>query len=82
MSKWGVRYGNWWMIQWVLDGWFSVGVHVDIKTRITNSGAKYGPYIDLYLGVVTLSIGRNPSISSDLERSLSISRGGRYDNVN
>jgi len=73
---WGLRYGRWWMVQWVLDYWISLGVHVDLRTRAHNSGERYGPYVDLYLGVVVLSIGRNPHLSGDLERALSVSRGG------
>jgi hypothetical protein len=73
---WGVRYGRWWMIQWVLDGWFSLGVHVDLKHRSRNDGLTFGPYIDLHLGVVVVSVGNNPAYSTDLERCLSVSRGG------
>ncbi|MDP9145913.1 MAG: hypothetical protein M3N43_14690 [Actinomycetota bacterium] len=74
---WGVRYGRWWSVQWVLDGWFSLGVHVDLKRRTHLVVGTYGPYIDVHLGVVIVSVGNNPAYSGDLERALSVSRGGR-----
>jgi len=64
------------MVQWVLDGWFSIGIHVDLKSRLHNSGEPFGPYIDLFLVFVVISVGRNPHLSGDLERALSVSRGG------
>lgn len=73
---WGIRYGRWWAVQWVLDGWLSLGVHVDLKTRVTNDDTRYGPYMDLHLGCVIVSVGRNPAYSGELERALGISRGG------
>ena len=73
---WGVRYGRWWMVQWVLDGWFSLGIHVDLKHRQRGDGVTFGPYIDLHLGVVILSLGWQPCYSTELEKCLSVSRGG------
>lgn len=76
MSAWHIYYGPWWMVQWSLDGWFSLGIHVDFKTRHMAHGLKYGPYVDLHIGCAILSIGRNPVYSGDLERAISVSRGG------
>lgn len=75
MPRWGIRYGRWWAIQWVLDGWLSLGLHLDLRRRAHPAGS-YGPYLDLHLGVVTLSVGNNPAYSGDLERALGASRGG------
>ena len=72
----GVRYSRWWAVQWVLDGWFSLGIHIDFRHRRADSGRTYGPYLDLHLGVVVLSLGWQPIYSGDLERALSVSRGG------
>lgn len=74
--RWGIRYGRWWAVQWVLDGWFSLGVHIDLRHRRDSQGRSFGPYLDLHLGVVVVSIGWQPTLSGDLERALSISRGG------
>ncbi len=76
MRRWGCRYGSLWMVQWVLDGWFSLGIHLDLKHRVANGGLTYGPYLDLHLGFVILSLGWHPYLSGDLERALSVSRGG------
>jgi len=76
MARWGIRYGSWWAVQWVLDGWLSFGVHVDLRRRPHAGVGTYGPYIDLHVGVLILSIGNQPAYSGDLERALSISRGG------
>ena len=65
------------MFQWCLDWWFSVGMHVELKTRVNaQNGKKFGPYVDLHLGCVILSLGRNPVYSGELECSTSTSRGG------
>lgn len=75
MTKWRCRYGSWWMIQVLWDGWISLGIHVDLKQRRALAGT-FGPYIDLHLGIVILSIGWHPYLSSNLERVASYSRGG------
>lgn len=58
--RWGVRWGSWWMVQWSLDGTFSLGVHVDPRTR-DGPGGRYGPYVDWHLGPAAVSIGRQPA---------------------
>lgn len=72
---WGIRYGRWWCVQWRLDGCVSFGIHLDPIARLSELGP-YGPYLDLHLLVLTVSVGRNPAFAGDLERALSISRGG------
>ena len=64
------------MVQWCLDGWFSLGVHVDFRIRQISDGQTYGPYVDLHLGCVIISIGNNPAFSGRLESACSVSRGG------
>ncbi len=76
MARWGIRYGAWWAIQWRLDGCLSLGVHVEPISRPHSVVGRFGPYLDLHLLVLTVSVGRNPAYSGDLERALSISRGG------
>lgn len=78
MTKWRCRYGSWWMVQVVVDGWFSLGIHLDFKHRHNAFGGSYGPYIDFHLGVVILSLGWHPYLSSDLETCASYSRGGMH----
>jgi len=73
---WHLRYGSWWMVQASFSGWLSLGVHVDVRRRHTNSGLRYGPYIDLHLGCVILSFGVNPAYSGEIEAACSVGRGG------
>ena len=64
------------MLQWSCNWWFSLGLHVDLKRRRDHQGRSYGPYLDLHLGGVILSLGWNPAYSGELERLISTSRGG------
>lgn len=73
---WRLWYGRFWQVQIVLDWWLSFGVHVDLRHR-RGDHHTFGPYVDLFLGVVTISLGWQPVYAGDLERALSISRGGR-----
>jgi len=64
------------MIQWQLNGWLSLGIHVDWRARRRgDTGMRYGPYVDLHLGFVILSFGVNPQYSNDAAL-LAIGRGG------
>ena len=74
---WHLHYGSWWMIQWQWNGWLSLGIHVDCKRRVAaRPGRHYGPYLDLHLGCLILSLGRWPVYSGELEYSVSVGRGG------
>lgn len=66
------------MIQWCRKaGWFSLGVHIDFKKRKTGKdGTRYGPYVDLHLGILIVSVGVNPYYSSGWEGIISAGRGG------
>lgn len=76
-TAWHLRYGSWWALQWCADGWLSLGLHVDPRTRRhARTGLVYGPYLDLHLLIVIVSLGRRPQLSGELERSVSVSRGG------
>ena len=75
-SKWGIKYGKFWAIQWVFDGWISLGIHIDFKHRSRSDGITFGPYIDLHLIKFIVSLGWNPAYSTDLEKVISVSRGG------
>jgi hypothetical protein len=66
------------MIQACFDGWFSLGVHIDPRSRQTGlTKIPYGPYIDIHLGCFVFSFGRNPVYSGTLEAESSLCRGGR-----
>lgn len=78
MGKWRCRYGSWWMVQIVLDGWVSFGIHLDFKHRKDAWGNTFGPYVDLHLAVMILSLGWHPAYSTDLQRVISVSRGGPH----
>jgi hypothetical protein len=75
-KRYGMLYGSWWAFQWYFKGWVSLGVHVDFRCRLNQrSQVRYGPYIDLHLLCVIVSIGRNPAYSGELEMLIP---GGRY----
>jgi hypothetical protein len=82
MLLWGYRYGKWWSIQWSLDRVFSLGFHFDMRRRITNSGEKYGPYLDIHLPCLIISLGVNPIYSGAIDLLFSYSRGGIDGNIN
>lgn len=63
------------MIQWAFDGWLSFGVHLDFRYR-ENEQRSYGPYIDLHMGLLILSLGYHPVYSGELDLRSSVSRGG------
>lgn len=63
--RWGVRHGRWWLVQWSLDGSMSFGLHVDPCRRLADTGP-YGPYLDLHLGCVVVSVGRHPARANGL----------------
>jgi len=71
---WHLRYGSWWMVQWMWLGWISVGFHIDFKHHHMDNGESYGPYIDLHLGLAIVSIGNNPVYCSDTRVSYAIPR--------
>lgn len=63
---WHIHHGKWWMIQWQLDWWLSLGVHIDLKRRThAQLGVPFGPYIDLHVGPFLLSVGRNCYFAHD-----------------
>ena len=74
LPTWGIRYGKWWAVQWVFDGWISLGIHIDFKHRRRSDAITFGPYIDLHLIKFIVSLGWNPAHSTDLERVISVSR--------
>lgn len=80
LRGWNIRYGVIWMIQWQLNGWLSCGVHIDpVSRRVAGgrfAGLRYGPYIDLHLGIVIVSLGWRPYLSGELVNESGIARGG------
>jgi hypothetical protein len=58
LTGWHIWHGKWWMVQWDFSGWFSLGLHIDLRRRThARTGTKYGPYVDLHLPGVILSFG-------------------------
>ncbi len=73
-----MRYGRFWKLEWALDSWVSVGVHIDFRSRLTGrTKQRYGPYVDLHLGVVIVSLGVNPVYSGEYDLLAGPGRGGR-----
>lgn len=70
-----MRYGRWYAVQHVGSG-LSVGLHVEPRTRQAQDGPLYGPYVDLHLGKLIVSFGRNPIYAGALDLLRSYARGG------
>lgn len=59
--KWHIKYGKWWMIQWQFASWISIGIHIDVKTKVNSiTKIKYAPYIDIHFLFFIFSLGLNP----------------------
>lgn len=71
-----MRYGSWWAVQWSTDWFFSLGIHINIKRRITNGGVRFGPYVDLHLICAVISLGVNPIYAGEEHLKTSVGRGG------
>lgn len=70
-----MRYGSWWAVQW--QPAISAGFHLEPRWWLrTNSGVCYGPYLDLHLGPLVLSVGRNPIYAGEVDLLKSYARGG------
>lgn len=69
-----MRYGSWWAVQ--RNAGLGLGLHFELRTRVTNAGVRYGPYLDLHIGQAVLSIGRNPIYAGEVDLIQSYSRGG------
>lgn len=67
---WHRYYGKWWMVQWAFDGWISFGIHIDFRHR--KRGFTYGPYVDLHLGMIILSLGWHPVYAGELDLKTSV----------
>jgi hypothetical protein len=80
LRGWNVRYGLLWMLQWQLAGWVSLGIHLELATRRASGGPfeglSYGPYLDLHLGVVIVSVGWRPFLSGEVWTLSGAARGG------
>ena len=63
---WHDRKRKWWMVQFVLDYSFSIGIHVDLRRR----------YVDLHFLWFVFSIGLNAPYSDYLSSIRWDSRGG------
>lgn len=77
LDRWYLSHGRWWMVQACFDCWFSLGIHIDLKRRTEAlTGKRFGPYLDLHLGWVIISLGFNPVYSGRWHQFVSIGRGG------
>jgi len=71
-----MRFGSWWAVQPGRERLLELGVHVEPRRRRTNKGVRYGPYLDLHLPGVCMSVGRNPIYAGEADLKASTSRGG------
>ena len=74
--EWHVKNGKYWMVQWQFAGWFSFGIHIEPRKRISlKEKIPYGPYIDIHLFCFIISFGRNPWMSNPYAAD-TVGRGG------
>jgi len=71
-----MRYGRFWAVQYGRERLLEIGMHFEPRGRSTNSGIRFGPYLDLHLPGVTISLGRNPIYAGEIELRNSASPGG------
>ena len=69
-----LKWGGWWAFQ--RSGGLSLGVHLELRRRRTNSGVRFGPYLDVHVAAWTASLGVNPIYAGELDLLASTSRGG------
>lgn len=71
-----MRYGSWWAVQ-RHDSPINFGLHGEWRWWLrTNSGVRYGPYLDVHLPWLVLSVGRNPIYAGEVDLLKSYARGG------
>lgn len=74
--RWGLWWGPWWAVLFHCDWTFSIGIHVEPRRRQRGSEpSSYGPYVDLHLPMLCLSVGRNPVYVSSLETQRNYAKG-------
>lgn len=75
-ASWSGR-GPHWLRHLPFDGWIDLGgIHLELRHRHRGDGLTYGPYVDLHLGLVVVSLGLNPIYAGeiDLKTSVAIAR--------
>jgi hypothetical protein len=70
-GPWYLAWGSWWSVVFALDRTFSFGVHVEPR-RLHNRG----PYVDVHLPALCVSLGRWPVYQGSLESQRAYARGG------
>lgn len=58
-------WGPWWAVQLYRGAYVSLGLHLDFRR----------PYVDLHLGWIIVSIGRNPVVTNERDRLRGSCRG-------
>jgi hypothetical protein len=58
-------WGRWWAVQFVTVDWLSLGVHVEPRR----------PLVDLFLGPLTVALGRHPALTDPRLAHRHASRG-------
>ena len=66
LPRWGVRHGRWWMLQYMLDMTLSLGIHIDPRHHPRADCGPYGPYVDLHILCLVVSLGFNPARANAL----------------
>jgi len=76
LPKWFLAWGPWWSVYWSFDHTFSLGVHIEPRKRPRGCEPfSYGPYIDIHLPMLCVSLGNNPVYAGSLDAQRQFSRG-------
>lgn len=76
--RWYLRWGPWWAVLLHRDGTFSFGIHIDpVRRERGIEPFTYGPYVDIHLPMLCVSIGHNPVYCSSLESQRNYAKGKR-----
>ncbi len=77
---WCLAWGRWWSVYWSLERLFSLGVHVEYRRRPCNlrtgEHLMFGPYVDIHLPTLCISLGNNPAYVGSLDAQRQFARGG------
>lgn len=74
-TGWLLAWGRWWSVYAALDHTFSLGVHIEPRRRAHAVAGSYGPYLDIHLPMLCISVGNRPVYAGSLDAQRAFARG-------
>lgn len=71
-----IKFGSWWAIQYDGNRPIALGFHVELRRMPARPNMTYGPYIDIHVPYLIISIGRHPIYTYPDDMIRTYSRGG------